>query len=146
MGDSWRALAEELGLAADIIFYDVVPNEQLEQLYAMADLFVLPAIVDDRGDTEGLGVVLVEALSFKTPVVASNVGGIPDVIINNQTGLLVPEKDPQALAEAAMTILRDAKLAAQLAENGLEHATSYFNWERITDQLSAVYNVAIGKK
>ena len=57
----------------------------------------MPAIIDVRGDTEGLGVVLIEALLYKRPVIASNVGGIPDVIKNNKTGLLVPQKNSKKL-------------------------------------------------
>ena len=63
-------------------------------------MFTLPAIIDSKGDTEGLGVVLIEAMELGLPIVASNVGGIPDVVIDGESGILVPEKDPQALANA----------------------------------------------
>jgi len=66
--------------------------------------------------------VLVEALNFMTPVVASNVGGIPDVIRDGETGLLVPEKDPAALAGAVVRLPRDRVLAERLDPGGLHHA------------------------
>jgi glycosyltransferase involved in cell wall biosynthesis len=135
-------LTAELNLQNSVTFHGVVSNSELERQYAEADVFVLPAIVDDRGDTEGLGVVLVEALSFRTPVVASNVGGIPDVIQDELTGLLVPEKDPEKLAAAIVRILTDPDLANTLAEGGVRHAQSYFDWNRIIDQLLNVYNRA----
>ena len=116
-------------------FYGFIPNEELAIQYQQADVFVLPAIRDQKGDTEGLGVVMIEALTFKTPVVASDVGGISDVIIDGKTGLLVPEKDPEQLAKAINRILSDNALAKRLGEAGCEHAKSYFDWERIVDRL-----------
>lgn len=143
MREPWMALAGDIG-CKNVTFHGLVTNERLQELYATADAFVLPAIVDDRGDTEGLGVVLVEALSFTTPVVASNVGGIPDVIIDGKTGLLVPEKDAQALAIAIVRVLTDEALAHRLAAAGLDHAQSYFDWARITDRFEQVYLAARG--
>jgi glycosyltransferase involved in cell wall biosynthesis len=135
----WKALASELKLDGRVTFHGPAPNEELQRRYAEADIFILPAIVDDRGDTEGLGVVLVEALCFQTPVIASNVGGIPDVIIHERTGLLVPQKDSPALAQAIEQLLSDRALAQSLAEQGLDHATHYFDWERITQLWLKLY-------
>jgi glycosyltransferase involved in cell wall biosynthesis len=139
---AWQALARELKLGDTVTFHGVVSNEELRRHYAHADAFVLPAIVDERGDTEGLGVVLVEALSFGVPVVASDVGGIPDVIKHEHTGLLVPEKDPEALAAAIARVFQDRPLAESLARNGLRHARDYFDWERITRQVLRLYHDA----
>ena len=139
MVDEWKRQKSILELDEMVTFHGFVTNQKLESLYARADLFVLPAIVDHRGDTEGLGVVLVEAMSFKTPVVASDVGGISDVIIHGETGLLVKEKDSIALAEACIRILTDDSLASSLAEKGLEHALSYFDWDRIIILVEKIY-------
>src|SRR5439155_1687474 len=79
---------------------------------------VLPSIVDARGDTEGLGVVLLEAMSYHLPVVASNVGGITDIVADGETGLLVPPADPVALAAALERLATDAPLAERLADAG----------------------------
>ncbi|HBC57724.1 MAG TPA: glycosyltransferase family 4 protein [Gammaproteobacteria bacterium] len=133
--DTLRSLAQQLGIDQRVHFYGFIPNEELAIQYQQADVFVLPAIRDQKGDTEGLGVVMIEALTFKTPVVASDVGGISDVIIDGKTGLLVPEKDPEQLAKAINRILSDNALAKRLGEAGCEHAKSYFDWERIVDRL-----------
>jgi glycosyltransferase involved in cell wall biosynthesis len=143
--EEWKALARQLKLDGKVTFHGSVSDEELERQYARADVFVLPAIVDDYGDTEGLGVVLVEALCFKTPVVASAVGGIPDVIRDRETGLLVPERDSAALAEAIAAVLLDRPLAESLAECGLRYAQNYFSWQRITDQLIAIYREVLGE-
>jgi glycosyltransferase involved in cell wall biosynthesis len=143
MTEPWKQLADELGLGDTVTFHGAVSSEALARHYAAADVFVLPAIIDERGDTEGLGVVLVEALTFKTPVVASDVGGIGDVIKHERTGLLVPEKDPAALAQAIARVLRDRKLAKSLAEDGLKHARAYFDWGQITQRLLGIYGGAV---
>jgi glycosyltransferase involved in cell wall biosynthesis len=139
MSRAWRRRVHEMGLDERVSFHGFVSNEELERRYREADVFVLPAIVDERGDTEGLGVVLVEALSSGTPVVASDVGGIPDVVRDMETGLLVPQKDPAALAAAILRLLEDPALARRLTEAGLQHARSYFDWDRITRSLLEVY-------
>lgn len=137
-----RAQASSLGLDHATTFHGVVANEELERLYALADVFVLPAIIDDRGDTEGLGVVVVEALSFATPVVATAVGGLVDVVIDGQTGLAVPERSPAAIADAVVRVLTDQQLADRLAAQGLEHARGYFSWHRIVGELERLYREA----
>src|SRR5437879_8054282 len=75
-----------------------VPEPELHRAFARANVLVLPSIVDARGDTEGLGVVLLEAMSYHLPVIASNVGGITDIVADGETGLLVPPADPVAPA------------------------------------------------
>jgi glycosyltransferase involved in cell wall biosynthesis len=138
-----EAEVRRLGLSEHVTFHGIVPNEELQRQYAIADVFVLPSIVDDRGDTEGLGVVLVEALSFGTPVVACDVGGIGDLILDGETGLLVRQKDPDALARAILRLLGDETLRTRLAANGLAHVREFFHWGRITRELVATYERAI---
>ena len=70
------------------------------------------------------------------------VGGIVDVIKDGSTGLLVPEKDPEAIAAAVLRLLDDPVLARRLGEEGFAHACRFFDWEAITDQLEAVYQRA----
>ncbi len=135
----WEGLVRELGLAEQVEFAGFVSNKRLGELFRSCSVYVHPAIYDDRGDTEGLGVVLVEALRNRKPVVASRVGGIGDVIKDERTGLLVPEKNPEAIAEAVLRILADPVFARRLGEEGYAFATQYFDWESITDQLETVY-------
>ena len=133
-------LVREKGLAERVFFRGRIPYEELAELYAGCDLFVLPAIVDSRGDTEGLGVVLVEAMSYKKPVIATNVGGIPDIIRHNKTGILVEQRDPQALAQAIEAVLTDENRAKELGQAGFAYIKEYFAWPRIVDQVVALYS------
>lgn len=135
----WEQLSKELGLESTVRFAGFVSNEELGELYRDCTAYVHPAIYDDNGDTEGLGVVLIEALANQKPVIASEVGGIVDVIINEETGLLVPEKNEAALTEAILRVLGDPVLASKLGEQGRLHASRVFDWERCAALTLGVY-------
>ncbi|EQB63735.1 MAG: Glycosyl transferase group 1 [candidate division Zixibacteria bacterium RBG-1] len=137
-----QKLAKEKNLDDKIIFAGFVDDESLKNYYQNCSVFVLPAITDEKGDTEGLGVVLIEALSYKKPVVASNVGGITDIVIDKKTGILVPEKNSDELAMALKKILADTNLAKRLGEEGYKYVQEKFGWDRIIKQLKDVYEKA----
>ena len=134
-----EAMARTLGLGDSVRFVGFLSNEQLEAEYASCDIWVNPAIVDDRGDTEGLGVGAIEAYIHHKPVVASAVGGIPDAVRDGVTGLLVPEKDETRLAEAILEFLDNPARAAEMAAAGFRFAQEQFDWERITQRLEGLY-------
>ena len=99
-----KKLIKDLGLENNIQILSNVSDEQLLEFYNSSDLFVLPSIVDSQGNTEGLGVVLLEAMACKLPVIGSNIGGIPDIIQDKVTGLLLPQKDVLKLSKAICRI------------------------------------------
>lgn len=136
---SVQKLVAERGLESHVEFAGFVSNERLGELYRTADLYVHPSIHDSRGDTEGLGVVLIEALANKRPVVACGVGGIVDIIKHDQTGILVEEKNASALAEAVNEVLSDSEKSKRLAEGGYEFARTHFDWDRIINALVDVF-------
>ena len=92
-----------------------------------------------RGDTEGLGVVLLEAMHYGRPVVGSDTGGITDIIKHNQSGLLAKPGNPEDLAEKILLVLEDPQLAQRLAEQGALFAETEFNWEGIIDRWEKFY-------
>jgi glycosyltransferase involved in cell wall biosynthesis len=130
-------------LAADhssqINFHGYLKGEELEAVYRVADIFVLPSIVDDDGYTEGLGTVLLEAISYNIPVIGSNVGGIPDIIIDRKTGLLIPQKDSSAIAAGIELISGDEKLRKEIIKNAMVHIDDAFSWEMITSRFLNIY-------
>ena len=140
-----QAQARAGGIEDRVEFRGQVPDAELHAAYSAADVFVLPAVVDSRGDTEGLGVVLLEAMNYHLPVIASGLGGITDIVVHEKTGLLVPQRDPQALADALLRIADDPALAARLAEGGHQHAQRNFSWEVITDRWEECYADAVKK-
>ena len=131
--------------AAEIIFTGKLSPEDLANEYRTANVFTLPAIVDSKGDTEGLGVVLIEAMELGLPIVASNVGGIPDVVIDNESGILVPEKDPVALADAFKRLAADPSLTERLLAGARKRISECFTWDGIIERQIAVYNKVIKK-
>ena len=138
-----KSQVHELNLEAVVNFLGFVSKEELAEEYASCDIFVLPAIVDSKGDTEGLGVVMIEALAHAKPVIATAVGGIPDVIRSEITGLLVPEKDSQALANAIIRVLSNPKQAEEMGQKGLEDIQARFSWNRIVSLCEKVFTTAL---
>ena len=137
-----RRVTEELRLGDRVVFAGKVPEADLIRWYQGCDVFCLPAIVDSQGETEGLGVVLLEALNYARPVAASKVGGIPDIIRHGRTGLLFPEKDPDALADAILELLRDPERAERLGRQGREMVEKEFSWEHVVSQWEMFYHEA----
>ena len=132
-----EALARERKV--DVDFRNKVPDSELHQAFVTSDLLVLPSIIDARGDTEGLGVALLDAMSYGIPAIASRVGGIPDIIEDGVSGLLVPPADPQALADAIERLASDPAYARRLADAGRERLRTHFSWDVITAKWDAVY-------
>ena len=131
---------------AEIIFTGKLSPEELANEYKTANVFTLPAIVDSKGDTEGLGVVLIEAMELGLPVVASNVGGIPDVVVDGVSGILVPEKNPEALANAYKRLAAEPELQKKLLEGAQKRIDECFNWSKIVERQIAVYEKIKNKK
>ena len=138
-----RARAEERGAADRVELRGRQPDDALRAAYASADVFVLPAIVDARGDTEGLGVVLLEAMNFGLPVIGSAAGGIVDIVIDGETGLLVPPADARSLARAIERLARDRELSSRLGEAGRRFVRERFSWSAIVERWLSVYRRVI---
>jgi L-malate glycosyltransferase len=135
----------ELFLDDHVQFLGNLPHNKLKPYYQDAVVFVLPSITIN-GTTEGLGVVLLEAMASGCPVIGSNTGGIPDIIDDGENGFLVPEQDPMALAERIVLVLSDAKLKAKFRENGFARIRKSFTWEKISNDFFNVYNQVISQK
>jgi glycosyltransferase involved in cell wall biosynthesis len=129
----------EISLENRIHFLGVVDNEDLPSYYHAADVFVLPSI-NKSGKTEALGVVLLEAMASGCPVIGSNVGGIPDIIVDGETGFLVPEQRSDVLAERIVQMLSDDNVRERFRQNGLMRVREKFSWEKISEGFGGVYS------
>ncbi len=136
---NWEKMAADYGLTKRIVFTGWVSTEELYKYYQNCSFFVLPATYDKHGDTEGLGVVMIEAMAYSKPVIASNVGGITDVVIDGFNGLLVPHNDPEALAYAIKRLALDKTLCRKLGENAKQSIDEKFNWNKIVLRLMELY-------
>jgi glycosyltransferase involved in cell wall biosynthesis len=132
-----------LGLADRVELTGRISDEALNRLYQACHIFVLPAIVDRGGDTEMLGMVSLEAMRYRKPVIATRVGGITDIVQDGETGILVAERDPCALADAIVCLLGDPALAEQLGIGGYAFARQHFAWPAVLEQTLALYAMAV---
>ncbi|MCD6264956.1 MAG: glycosyltransferase [Deltaproteobacteria bacterium] len=133
-------LSRSLGITNTVLFIGELGQEELPKFYSLATVFVLPSVVNEKGETEGLGVVLLEAMACGIPVIGSNVGGIPDIISDGETGLLATQKDPDDLAQKIIRLLSDERLRTVLIENGLSLVRNNFSWEVIADKFITIYH------
>jgi glycosyltransferase involved in cell wall biosynthesis len=134
-----RIVGGSTSISENVLFLGKLSREDLAKEYQNASCFVLPAIIDSKGDTEGLGVVLIEAAEYGLPLIASDVGGIPDVIVHKKTGLLVPEKNPEALAAAIKELSENEPLQKSLVEGANEHIKKNFSWNAIIEKQVKCY-------
>ena len=132
-------MAERLEIAGSVRFLGKLPHEQLPEYYAAADVFVGPSVVDRSGDTEGLGVVFIEAASAGLAIVGTSVGGISDVLIHEVTGIAVEPDQPEALANAIERLLGDEPLRQRLGAAARQHALSQFSWSQVAGRFSSIF-------
>jgi len=134
-----EALAQQSGVSDRVEFRGWASPAELHSAYESASAFALPAVVDRRGDTEGLGMVLLEAMTYEVPVVSTPLGGIPDIVESNRTGLLVPPNDAKALAAALTSLASDTALARRLGVAGRQSAEKNFSWDGVLSKWRAMY-------
>jgi len=134
------SLVKQLNLQNNVAFAGKIRNEELPKFYATADVFVGPSIVAKNGDTEGLGVVFLEAIASGACVIGTNVGGIPDIIKNNKTGILVEEKNSQEFAQAIVRLLKDKSLRKKLSKNAIKHIKDIYSWDKVADRFARLYS------
>ncbi|MHA1212733.1 MAG: glycosyltransferase, partial [Candidatus Heimdallarchaeota archaeon] len=98
-----------------------------------ADILLVPSIETPEGDKEGLPVVILEALSAGLPIIATNVGGIKDAVIDNYTGKLIEQKNSEAIMKAISELKNNKKLYNDISENCKKYAKK-FDWSKIADK------------
>lgn len=122
---------QNLGVGQRIQFIGPVPNEDLPKYYAAADIFIGPSIKTRGGDTEGFGLTFVEAAMSGCLLIGTEVGGIGDIIIDNETGLLAAEKDSAALADKIIYALRNMDKLEPVRKKGRERCIKLYDWQVI---------------
>lgn len=115
MREALQQRIERLGLAEQVCLAGPRAHAELIRIFREAAFFVAPCVISSDGDRDGLPTVLVEAMALGTPVISTQVVGIPELVRHNDTGLCVAERDPSALADAMARLLQDANLRSSLA-------------------------------
>ena len=129
-------LAAALGVAGAVRFVGEIADDEVDRWYRRCDVFLLPAREDRAtGGAEGYGIVCVEAGLRGKPVVAGRSGGIPDAVIDGETGVLVDPLDPAEIADAVTRLLTEPDLAARLGRGGRRRASEDLAWPHSTGQL-----------
>ena len=131
-----ESLARRLGVGDVVTFMGALSNEQAIEEVARAEVFVCPSLA------EGLGIVFIEAQAAGTPAIGTRVGGIPDVIEDGVTGLLVPPKDSKEIAGAIEGLFSDRVRAERIVTQAKDRL-SRFDWDTIARQISSLYERAI---
>lgn len=133
-----ETLCERLSLREHVHFLGF--RDDVREFLAQADMFVLASI------SEGISLTLLEAMAASLPVVATRVGGNPEVVIDQVTGLLVPPEAPEALAEAMLKLVREADLARRMGSRGRTRAQEEFDIRRVVGRYEALYLSLLAKK
>jgi len=136
---SLERLATRLGLVDRVEFAGEVPHDQVPQTLARMDVFAMPST------WEGFGVAALEAAAMELPVVASNIHGIPDVVEDGVTGILVPPKDVAALSQAILRLLGDGDKRRRMGRAGRDMVAGRYSWADNVRQMEALYDELLGK-
>jgi phosphatidylinositol alpha-1,6-mannosyltransferase len=132
-------LAAALGVSPAVHFVGQVSDAELDGWYRRCEVFVLAARESAlSGGAEGFGLVFVEAALRGKPVIGGRSGGVPDAVIDGQTGILVDPHDPAEIAEAVTRLFTEPELAARLGRDGRRRALDELTWPRYTEQFDRV--------
>jgi len=134
---SLESLRDNLGLTNYVVFTGM--RSDIHELLNLMNIFVLPSV------REGLPFALLEAMASRKPIIASRVGGIPEIIIDNQTGLLVNPRDPIALAQSIIRLLKDPSLAINFADNAYRWVSINLSIKSMIKKIKEVYTKIINR-
>ena len=158
--DKLKILVRKLDINENVIFCGEISHDSIPKYYAMADVIVnsfthisgveefeTSSLLDalENGRPIGTSITTLEALSTGKPVITPTVGGIKKEISDREIGILLPDKDPKALADAILHLLDDQKLAKRLCRNAREYVIANRSWDKIVEQLSEVYATVLAK-
>lgn len=132
-------MARDLNLSKHVFFSGAQSPDEVRQWMQQAKIFILPSV------EEGLGVVLLESMACGTPIIATAVGGIPDVVTPD-VGILVPPADSDSLAKAILHLLQDDERWRKMSENARKQAEEKYDWQRIAGRFIEIYEKLLNQK
>jgi len=131
-------LTKSLHLEDHVKWLGSVPDDELPSLYNLSDVFILPSIF-----AESFGITLLEAMASGTPIVASEIGGVPEVVENGVSGILFKKGDERELADAVINVLTDKIVAEELANNARKKVVERYSWSVVVEAIEGVYEEVI---
>jgi len=136
--ENLKKLVRQLSLENYVIFFGKVSNEEIPKYMVASDIFVLPSL------SESFGIVNIEAMASGLPIIATKVGGIPEIIKDGENGFLVEPKNPEQIAERILYLLSNNNIRRSISFNNKEKAKNY-SWDLIVNKLIAVYSLCLNK-
>jgi glycosyltransferase involved in cell wall biosynthesis len=127
-------LTQKLGIAQHVVFTGTVSTEDLRKLYSQSSVSCLPSVWQ-----EPFGLTLIEAMACETPVIGSNVGGIPEIISSSKSGILVEPNDVDELAYAIIQTLSNSNLQREFGRNGRKAVTERYTFSKIAEEIHSIY-------
>ncbi|MFH0924127.1 MAG: glycosyltransferase family 4 protein [bacterium] len=137
---SMTKMKDDLGLAGYLFFKGFISDNELKDYYLMSDIFVM------HTTHEAFGIVYADAMACALPVVTTTVGAVPEVVVDGETGLLVPPLSPLKLADAILILINNKTLRLEMGLRAQQRAKKLFAWESIVDQYEEKYKVIYGQQ
>lgn len=137
-----KELTKQLGIDNQVNFVGRVDSKDVPNELDKFDIYVALS----RLDSESFGVAIIEAGAAGRPVVVSDAGGLPEVVINGKTGLVVPRENPQAAADAITQLILDRQLRITMGDNGQQHVATNYDWGKCIDIMIALYRETVKDK
>lgn len=133
-GEKLQKLATALGVEERVKFLGFVPYNEIPKYFSVCDLFIRPS------RSEGFGNSFIEAMAVKMPVIATPVGGIPDFLTDNETGVFCSPDNPQSIVNAVNLILGDVNLKNYIVKNAFDRVTQRYGWDNIAPKMASVFD------
>lgn len=134
-----EALADQLGLRDVVTFHGSMPHNEAVRLMSEAEIIAVPSVTAENGDREGLPTVALEAAALGRAVVGTHHSGIPEVILDGVTGLIVKERDTNGLARALVSMLHSPERTRKMGEAGRKFVAEFHNANTLTQSLETQY-------
>ncbi len=144
--ENLKTLIQSLGISENVLLMGGMNQEELTELYDQADIFLLSSVRATDGAEEGQGVVLLEAQAMGIPVVSTNIGGIPESLINGKSGYLVPERDVQALEKKLRYLIEHPETWKKMGQDGRTFVETKYDIDMLNDKLVKIYERVINEK
>ena len=137
--DELQAQAASLGIGDKVDFPGRLEHPEVLELIDAAEVFVMPSVRDERGNIDGLPIVVLEAMAAGKPLVATSVAGMPLAVDDGISGVLVPEKDPESLRTAVAELLDDRQKARTMGDAARDKVVSQLNWAAVAGRHDELY-------
>ena len=137
------SMIDQYGLSDKVTLLGSQPQERIKDALQHASLFVLPSVESSTGEMEGIPVVIMEAMALGVPVIATRHAGIPEIVVDEETGLLVPEKDPEQLAEAIIRMAKNRALRKKCIKHAYENVSAEFDISEIAHIKAKIFSESI---